>query len=361
MAANGGAGGAAASSPITIRPLTEEENNWTPATQALYNATKGRSQSGEGGVGVVYKVPDGDHYVAVKVIRLDFSPDGTKSSPSTAKLRENAALQEAQTLFYFKDFNPPIFPKFIAYGKPDLNTVVIIFGFVNGMDLLDLFQLQYIDTNDKKAIFNDPISQKKYEANTELYKEIKSNVPFYTALKDAKMLIQRLHDAGVVHRDIKPENIMVGKNTDGTFSVFLVDAGFAVPIGKDIDTRDGSPAYNPYMFNPLRNVEPSAGHRDRVTSYLSKYKSSKALKALNVFAFNSILHITGYNEDYLKKGKLGKLDMEYDPSEAQTDTLSTGIIKSTKKIPEMLGGTRRTKKRRTAKLTRRRRRRTHRR
>ena len=359
MAANGGAGGAAASSPITIRPLTEAENNWTPATQALYNATKGRSRSGEGGVGVIYKVPDGDHSVAVKVIRLDFSPDGTTTPPSIARLRESAALQEAQALFYFKDFDPPIFPKFIAYGKPDKNTVVIIFGFVNGMDLLDLFHLQYIDPNDEKATFNDPISQKKYEANRELYKEIKSNVTFYNALKDAKMLIQRLHDAGVVHRDIKPENIMVGKNTDGTFSVFLVDAGFAVPIGKDIDTRDGSPAYNPYMFSTLlRNVEPSPGHKDRVTSYLSKYKSSKALKALNVFAFNSILHITGYTEDYLKKGKL---DMDYDPKEAQTDTLSTGIIKPTKIIPEMFGGARRTKKRRTAKMTRRRRRRTHRR
>ena len=39
MAANGGAGGAAVSSPITIRPLTDAENNWTPTTEALYNWT----------------------------------------------------------------------------------------------------------------------------------------------------------------------------------------------------------------------------------------------------------------------------------------------------------------------------------
>jgi hypothetical protein len=246
---------------------------WSFSDMVLYRATIGKPPIASGGYGKVYKVKRGDEYVAVKVI----TPKDYKNVAD--------AEQEAFSLFSLKDQDPPIFPKFIAYGKFNINseapnpTCVIIMELINGIELYDYFWLKNYDAYPTNADRN-ALGWKK-RANPEFYAPFES-LSVDDVLTAVKNKIEQLHNAGYVHRDIKPDNIMLTMK-NGELQVYLIDAGFTVPINSKTDSYVGARKYNPYMTE-----DKDAEH----TEFISKlYDKNIATPSLNAFAFNKTVKI----------------------------------------------------------------------
>jgi len=116
--------------------------------------------------------------------------------------------------------------------------IAAIFDFGETADGVVYLAMEYVD-GDSLGVLLD--------RETALHPDIAADI-----LGQAADALQAAHDAQMLHRDIKPDNIMLGRRSDGTFMVKLVDFGIARSMdGSDQKvTRTGFAIGTPQYMSP---------------------------------------------------------------------------------------------------------------
>jgi len=276
--------------PSAAVPILIKEENWTETNIALYNATKTMLHNDRGGFGNIYKVKNTEGVdVAVKVIKM---PDEYDTLELKA-LFINGVNDEIHALSTLSNVKPPIFPKFIASGNPDEQTFVIIFEWINGIHLYDFYYVKHPEERTEEFT-------KKYDANTALYDSF-TRFEMVDVLKAVKRKIKQCHEMGYIHRDIKQENIMM-KIINGELTIYLIDAGFTVPVNTKISFEgEGSAGYNPYIISPTPTELELTESLSAKNTIATKYpKQQKAVPNLNFYAFNRMLQDFNIKDESLR-------------------------------------------------------------
>ena len=162
---------------------------------------------GQGGMALVYKAIDRrtGHYVAVKILRPEFSQD-----------RE-----------YFNRFQREA----IAVSKMNHHNIVNLLD-VGQQDNMRYLVMEYVDGRTLKNV----IQQKG---------ALSANVTAQIALRILSAL-QHAHNKGIIHRDIKPQNILV--HADGHIKV--TDFGIARVVGANTISSKDSIMGSAQYFSP---------------------------------------------------------------------------------------------------------------
>ncbi|MES2521832.1 MAG: serine/threonine-protein kinase [Gemmatimonadota bacterium] len=116
--------------------------------------------------------------------------------------------------------------------------VAAIFDFGETSDGLVYLAMEYVDGESLAG---------KLSRDFALHPDVSADI-----LGQAADALQAAHDLGILHRDLKPDNIMLGKRSDGTFMVKLVDFGIARTMdGSDQKvTRTGFAIGTPAYMSP---------------------------------------------------------------------------------------------------------------
>ncbi|HYW31778.1 MAG TPA: protein kinase [Gemmatimonas sp.] len=116
--------------------------------------------------------------------------------------------------------------------------VAAIFDFGETTDGLVYLAMEYVDGESLAG---------KLARDFALHPDVSADI-----LRQAADALQAAHDLGILHRDLKPDNIMLGKRSDGTFMVKLVDFGIARTMdGSDQKvTRTGFAIGTPAYMSP---------------------------------------------------------------------------------------------------------------
>ena len=116
--------------------------------------------------------------------------------------------------------------------------IAAIFDFGETPDGVVYLAMEYVDGESLSAKLN------QYSA---LHPDVAADI-----LGQAADALQAAHDLSMLHRDVKPDNIMLGKRSDGTYMVKLVDFGIARTMdGSDQKvTRTGFAVGTPQYMSP---------------------------------------------------------------------------------------------------------------
>lgn len=116
--------------------------------------------------------------------------------------------------------------------------IAAIFDFGETSDGVVYLAMEYIDGESLAA---------KLDQYVALHPDVAADI-----LGQAADALQAAHDMNMLHRDIKPDNIMLGKRSDGTYMVKLVDFGIARTMDTSNErlTRTGFAVGTPQYMSP---------------------------------------------------------------------------------------------------------------
>jgi len=116
--------------------------------------------------------------------------------------------------------------------------IAAIFDFGETSDGVVYLAMEYIDGESLAA---------KLDQYVALHPDVAADI-----LGQAADALQAAHDTNMLHRDIKPDNIMLGKRSDGTYMVKLVDFGIARTMDTSNErlTRTGFAVGTPQYMSP---------------------------------------------------------------------------------------------------------------
>jgi hypothetical protein len=119
-----------------------------------------------------------------------------------------------------------------------------------------------------------------------------------TIIKECAKAIKALHNIRIIHCDIKPQNFLIIEK-DGEYHIKIIDFGFCIEYGTNVNSYRGSPFYSPddYLNATYRN---NKNLRPRISYEITKKIDIFALGITFLFLLIKIL-ITTNSYDIFKE------------------------------------------------------------
>jgi serine/threonine protein kinase len=209
----------------TYRKYYTKTNKYLPFLKKSLNVNCTEGVCGQGGFGKVF---------------ISEASDGTKAIVKIIILRaesvKNEAINEAKTL---QEITPlGISPEFYSFCiDTKKNYGVLIMKYLNVFTYS--FKTMRLETMTLRLIFKEletkyfDTRNRFYSGDTSAKTDLDRIVELNNSLIDnLNLIINILHENGIVHYDLKPDNVLCELLPDGSYKLYLIDFGSAQRIGE---------------------------------------------------------------------------------------------------------------------------------